>query len=91
MTNVTSSLPLKIKEMIDNPIANSVLIWATASPVWLPEMTVSIWKNRADLQKDIGRRLIGNKQASCDLLSFAGVAGGEDGEVRTELGPALSL
>jgi hypothetical protein len=41
-----SSFPFKVKEMIDNPTANQVLIWTTASPVWLPEALGSVDKGQ---------------------------------------------
>lgn len=37
-----SSFPFTVKEIIDNPASNQILIWATASPVWVPEVTGSV-------------------------------------------------
>ncbi|PVH74619.1 hypothetical protein DL98DRAFT_351536, partial [Cadophora sp. DSE1049] len=42
---VLSSFPFQVKEMIDNPTANQVLIWTTASPVWVPQVTSDVDKD----------------------------------------------
>ncbi|KAH6723664.1 hypothetical protein BKA61DRAFT_566279 [Leptodontidium sp. MPI-SDFR-AT-0119] len=39
-----TSFPFQVKEMIDNPSANQIMIWTTASPVWVPEVTVDVDK-----------------------------------------------
>ncbi|KAG4432309.1 hypothetical protein IFR05_012216 [Cadophora sp. M221] len=39
-----TSFPFQAKEIIDNPFVNQILIWTTASPVWVPEVTVAVNK-----------------------------------------------
>ncbi len=41
---IIASFPFTITELIDNPAANQVLIWTTASPVWNAEVTTSFRK-----------------------------------------------
>ena len=41
---VLTSFPFQVKEMIDNPTANQVLVWTTASPVWEPAVTSDVDK-----------------------------------------------
>jgi hypothetical protein len=43
-----SSFPLTVKELIDNPTTNQVLVWTTASPLWLPEATGSAEDGQED-------------------------------------------
>lgn len=66
-----SSFPFTVKEVTDNPTANQVLIWTTASPVWLAEAMGSV----GDKQEDwayTGEYMF--------LLSFEDGASGDDGE-----------
>jgi len=64
-----SSFPFRVREMIDNPTANQILIWTTASPVWLPEVLES------DLDGEW--RYTGEYMF---LLSFEEGESGDDGE-----------
>ena len=69
LRGVMSSFPFMVKEMIDNPTANQVLVWTTASPVWLPEIM------RRDVEEDwkyTGEYMF--------LLSFEDGESGVDGE-----------
>jgi hypothetical protein len=64
-----SSFPFTVKEIIDNPTANQVLVWTTASADWLPEIM------RRDVEEDwkyTGEYMF--------LLSFEEGESGVDGE-----------
>jgi len=64
-----SSFPFTVKEMIDNPTANQVLIWTTASPVWLPEAMES---DVDEMWNYMGEYIF--------LLSFEEGQSGDDGD-----------
>ncbi|TAQ86410.1 hypothetical protein B7494_g5255 [Chlorociboria aeruginascens] len=80
---VISSFPVMVKEIIDNPAANQVLIWATASPVWVPEI-IGVGEERKEGKGGDGH----NEEIDWPhtgeymfLLSFEeGVTGDDDGE-----------
>ncbi|RDW65606.1 hypothetical protein BP5796_10298 [Coleophoma crateriformis] len=72
---VMSSFPLTVKEMIDNPTANQVLIWATASPLWLPSVTGGVGKSGAG-GEEVDWAYTGEYMF---LLSFEDGEAGEDG------------
>ncbi|KAH7377468.1 hypothetical protein BKA64DRAFT_767200 [Cadophora sp. MPI-SDFR-AT-0126] len=65
---VLSSFPFQVKEMIDNPSANQVLIWTTASPVWVAAVT-------SDIDKDTDWSYTGEYMF---LLTFEDGESGED-------------